>query len=77
MEKFIFAFVFLIFLIYLLLVFVIVYHLIRFGIGKEPKSFALLFFFFSIFFLILAIISLLLVNWKEILNINIIKIWLK
>lgn len=46
-------------LIYLWYVFTIVYHFIRFGIGRLPKIVALVFFIISIFILIISIFLLL------------------
>jgi len=57
---------FLIFVTYFWFVFLILYHLIRFGIGKEPKRIAVFFFFGSIFVFIIFAFSFYSINWSEI-----------
>jgi hypothetical protein len=47
----------LIFFAYWIHVFFVLYHLIRFGVGKTPKQFALFAMFFSIIFFFLSIFT--------------------
>jgi hypothetical protein len=55
-------------LLYLWYVFSIIYHLIRFGIGVEPKLLALVFFIGSVLLFVLALFALSQINWDEILK---------
>jgi len=54
--------------LYLLYVFFIIYHLIRFGIGSLPKILAFIFLIGSFFFFLLAIAAFSQVSWDEILK---------
>lgn len=49
-------------------VFAIIYHLIRFGIGINPKIMALFFFISSIVFFLIVFAMFNLVDWQDILN---------
>jgi len=49
-------------------VFAIIYHLIRFGIGVNPKITALFFFIGSIVFFLIVFLMFNLVEWQNILN---------
>jgi len=53
-------------LVYFWFVFIIIYHLIRFGIGVKPKMLALFFFLGSLLLFGLAIWAWSQVNWEEI-----------
>jgi hypothetical protein len=59
---------FAVFAINLWYVFAIIYHLIRFGIGVNPKIMALLFFIGSIVFFLIVFLMFNLVEWQNILN---------
>lgn len=48
--------------------FSIIYHLIRFGIGKHPKVLALVFFFGSFLLFALFLFSYNRVDWKQMLE---------
>ena len=58
---------FIILAIYIWYTFAIVYHLIRFGVGTEPKKVALIFLLGSFIFFSLTIIAYLQINWGAIL----------
>ena len=55
-------------IVYLWYVFIIIYHLIRFGIGVHPKMFVLVFFLISVFLLMLSLWAWAQVNWNEIFS---------
>jgi len=55
-------------LVYLWYVFIIVYHLIRFGIGVHPKVVVLVFFLISIFLLMLSLWAWSRVNWDQLFD---------
>lgn len=52
-------------LLYLWYAFSIVYHLIRFGIGTQPKTLALIFFIGSIIIFAAAITAYLRIDWSD------------
>ncbi len=54
--------------VYLWFVFIIIYHLIRFGVGTKPKMLALIFFLGSILLLVLTLFAFSQINWGEILG---------
>ncbi|MCD6094301.1 hypothetical protein J7J39_00060 [bacterium] len=66
--KFVLIFLFVVLTVYLWFVFLTIYHLVRFGVGKEPKSASLYVFLGSMILLILTVIYFSQVNWKEILK---------
>ena len=55
-------------LVYLWYVFIIIYHLIRFGIGAHPKMFVLAFFLISVFLLMLSLWAWSRVNWDQLFD---------
>ena len=59
---------FAIFAINLWYVFAIIYHLIRFGIGVNPKIMALFFFTISIISFLIVFLIFNLVDWQNVLN---------
>jgi len=59
---------FVFFAINLWYVFAIIYHLIRFGIGVNPKIMALFFFIGSIVFFLIVFAMFNLVDWQNLLN---------
>ncbi len=69
MKEIIQILIFLISALYLIFVFIIIYHLIRFGIGTKPKSLALFFFWGSIFLLFLFLLAFLRIDWEKIFEI--------
>jgi len=54
--------------IWLVYVFVIFYHFIRFGIGVQPKILSFIFLIGSFLFFILMVFSFFQVNWQEVLK---------
>jgi hypothetical protein len=57
--------------VYLWYTFAIVYHLIRFGVGTNPKKIALIFFIGSFFLFSLSIVTFLKIDWINILKNNV------
>ncbi|MCD6149155.1 hypothetical protein J7J18_07325 [bacterium] len=55
-------------LVYLWYVFIIIYHLIRFGIGVYPKVVVLAFFLISVFLLMLSLWAWSRVNWDQLFD---------
>ena len=53
---------------YLWYTFSIIYHLIRFGVGREPKVLALIFFMGSFILFVLALLFYLNIDWEEIIQ---------
>lgn len=60
--------VFIIFLFYLWYTFSIMYHFIRFGIGKEPKTLSLIFFIGSFILFVIAVTTYTRIDWQIIFN---------
>jgi len=55
-------------LVYLWYVFIIIYHLIRFGIGVYPKVVVLAFFLISVFLLMFSLWAWSRVNWDQLFD---------
>jgi hypothetical protein len=57
--------------VYLWYTFAIVYHLIRFGVGTNPKKIALIFFLGSFILFSLSIVTFIKIDWINILKNNV------
>jgi hypothetical protein len=57
--------------VYLWYTFAIIYHLIRFGVGTNPKKIALIFFLGSFVLFSLSIVTFIKIDWINILKNNV------